>query len=271
MEPRNKEIKNFSDKWIKGTENVAKDAVEKHVKGEPHLQAVKLSKRSELGAKVYRDSVIMNLPLAKGFLRLNPADKDSLRAKFNTTYYVLKKERLFTDYPDLLNLQTKNRISELGASYSTLDASAYFADYIGKVMCEDHEKLISKANCFSVLSDSNTDSAVTEQEMIYVLFICEGTPVLKYLSIENVKNADAPGLKSTLEVAFNRLGITRCYNKLVGLNLDGASISMGKHNGLNVLVRDEAPWVEVVHCFNHQLELAIKDAFIESTFCSNID
>ena len=66
-ESRIKEIKNFSDKWIKGTENVAKDDIEKHVKGEPHLQAVKLSKRSELGAVVYRDSVIMNLPLAKVF------------------------------------------------------------------------------------------------------------------------------------------------------------------------------------------------------------
>ena len=132
-EPRIKEIKNFSDNWIKGTKNVAKDAVEEHVKGEPHLQAVKLSKRSELGAEVYRNSVIMNSPLAKSFLRLNPAEKDSLQAKFNTTYYVLKKERPFTDYPDLLNLQTKNGISKLGASYSTPDASAYFAGYIGKV------------------------------------------------------------------------------------------------------------------------------------------
>ena len=145
----------------------------------------------------------MNSPLAKSFLRLNPADKDSLRAKFNTTYYILKKERPFTDYPDLLNLQTKNGISKLGVSYSTPDASAYFADYVGKVMCEDLKKLISKANYFSVLSDGSTDSAATEQETIYVLFICEGTPVLECLSIENVKNADAPGLKSTLEVAFN--------------------------------------------------------------------
>ena len=46
---------------------------------------------------------------------------------------------------------------------------------------------------------------------------------------------------------------------------------MGKHNGLNVLVRDKAPWVEVVHCFNHRVELAIKDAFIESMFHSNIN
>ena len=141
-EPRIKEIKNFSDKWINKTEEVAKNVIEKHVKGEPHLQAVKLSKSSELGAVVYWDSVIMNSPLTKSFLRLNPADKDSLRAKFNTVYYILKKERQFTDYPDLLNLQTKNRISKLGASYSTPDASAYFADHIGKVMHEDLKKNI---------------------------------------------------------------------------------------------------------------------------------
>ena len=41
---------------------------------------------------------------------------------------------------------------------------------------------------------------------------------------------------------------------------------MIKHNGLNILVQDEAPWVEVAHCFNSRLELAVKDAFIESTF-----
>ena len=32
-------------------------------------------------------------------------------------------------------------------------------------------------------------------------------------------------------------------------------------NGLGKLVRDAAPWVDIVHCFNHRLELAIKDAF----------
>ena len=53
--------------------------------------------------------------------------------------------------------------------------------------------------------------------------------------------------------------------------MDGASVNMGKHNGLNVLVRDEAPWVEVAHCFNHRLELAIKYAFTQSTFYSNIN
>ena len=46
---------------------------------------------------------------------------------------------------------------------------------------------------------------------------------------------------------------------------------MGRMNGLGKLARDEAPWVEIVHCFNHRLELAIKDAFTTTTFYHNID
>ena len=41
---------------------------------------------------------------------------------------------------------------------------------------------------------------------------------------------------------------------------------MGRMNGLGKLVRDEATWVEIVHCFNHRL-----DAFTTTTFYHNID
>ena len=93
---------------------------------------------------------------------MNPVDKVSLLAKSNTMCYVLKRERLFTEYPDLLNLQNKNRIIKFGVSNSAPGASGYFADYIGKVILEDLKKLVSKANSFSVLSDGSTDSTVTE-------------------------------------------------------------------------------------------------------------
>ena len=127
-ETRINSMKNFSKSWIVGTENVSKDAVEKHSKSEPHVRAIKLSKQENLGEENFREEVVMNSQIAKSFLRLNPADKNSQQVKFNTTYYIIKKERPFTDYPDLLKLQAKNRIENFVSSYGNADASAYFGD-----------------------------------------------------------------------------------------------------------------------------------------------
>ena len=78
-------------------------------------------------------------------------------------------------------------------------------------MCEDLKKLISKVNYFSVYCLMAALIQLLLNKKRFVLFIREGTPVLKYLSIEKVKNANAPDLKSTLEVAFNLFGITHYW------------------------------------------------------------
>ena len=45
-----------------------------------------------------------------------------------------------------------------------------------------------------------------------------------------------------------------------------ASINTGIHAGLGAKVRETAPWLVLVHCFNHRIELVIKDAFDASAF-----
>ena len=133
------------------------------------------------------------------------------------------------------------------------------------------KNLISKSNYYLVLSDSSTDSSLTEQETIYIPFIGRDVPALKYFSIESVKVVDSVGLEEFLEKAFLRFGFKNYNDKLVGLNLVGAGVNMGRMNGLGKLVRDEATWVEIVHFFNHRLELAIKDAITTAKFYHNID
>ena len=86
-------------------------------------------------------------------------------------------------------MQAKNGIENFGSSYGNADASAYFGDYIGRVLLEDLKNLISKSNYYS--SDGSTDSSVKEQGTICILFICGGVPVFKYFSIESVKVVDS--------------------------------------------------------------------------------
>ena len=66
-------------------ENVSKHAVETNSKSEPNVCTIKLSKQENLGEEKFCEEVAMISQIAKSYLRLNSADKNLLRVKFNTT------------------------------------------------------------------------------------------------------------------------------------------------------------------------------------------
>ena len=91
-------------------------------------------------------------------------------------------------------------------------------------------------------------------------------PIVKYLSIESAENGDTEGLKDCISKAFERIGITKFSERLLGLNVDGANMNTGIHKGLSAKIKEEADWLQLVHCFNHRLELTLTDAFSNSRF-----
>ena len=179
--------------------------------------------------------------------------RKKLCTKFNTVYYFSKRERPFSDYSSLLELQSKNHLPDFRAA-------GKFTEVIASIEQDKLAENISKARYYLVLNDGCADSSVREQELIYIHFLDDGIPKVKYLSIESVKSADAAGIHNSIIQGFNRFGITSFEEKLVGLNVDGASVNTGKHKGFAARIKKSAPWLNVVHCFNHRLELSIKDA-----------
>ena len=99
------------------------------------------------------------------------------------------------------------------------------------------------------------------------IILIEGcVAIVKYLSIESAENGDTFGLKSCITKAFQRFGITKFSERLLALNVDGANVNTGIHKGLGPKIKEEADWFQSVHCFNHRLELALKDAFSNFAF-----
>ena len=45
------------------------------------------------------------------------------------------------------------------------------------------------------------------------------------------------------------------------LSVDGASVSTGLHGGLGVEMKETASCLNMMHCFIHSLELAVRDTF----------
>ena len=260
-EHRIKTSKKFSNKWITGSGSVSKDSVKKHVGADQHLDAIKLEQKSKMGAVMYQQVVVESSPIARGFQKLAEKDHRNMRIKFNSAYYLAKKERPFSDYKNLLDLQLKNDVPKFGTSYTHERAAANFTDYIANAEKNNLSKALSKARYYSVLNDGSTDTGVNEQELVYLLFLNEGTPTVKFLSIETPKTGDAAGIYESIKTSFARIGIMNFTDQLVGFNADCASVNMGKKKGVGTLIKQTAPWIEIVHCFNHRVELAIKDAF----------
>ena len=69
--------------------------------------------------------------------------------------------------------------------------------------------------------------SIIETELVYVFYLYGGNLTIKYLSIVDVKTANSLGLKAAVDQAFKRKGISLLSDKLVGLNVDGASVNMG--------------------------------------------
>ena len=148
-------------------------------------------------------------------------------------------------------------------------AAADFTDCLAEIKKEDLIKAISTSNYFSLLTDGSTDSAVIEEEVLYLLFLNEGKPEIKFFSIETPLHTTAEGLKEAISSGFKRTGMTEFHTKLAGFNVDDASVNTGIHKGLAQLLRESSPCLNVVYCFNHRFELAIKDAF-KATFFEDI-
>ena len=225
--------------------------------------------KKHLGSQQYAENVMKNTPIGKSLTKMEEHSKEILKMRFNTAYYLARKEKPFSDYPDLQALQEKNGIEKRNG-YHTPQAAADFIDFIAKEFKAPLKEILVNARYYSVLTDGSTDTSITEQELIYVMFLNEdGRVNMKFLRIENPARPDAAHLVECITEAFHRIGIVDITTHLHGLNVDGASepsVNLGVHKGVAALLKNECPWLTAVHCFNHRIELAAKDAFGNSGF-----
>ena len=225
------------DKGLK--KNPTFDAVKKHVTSEKHKRAAYLALKKELGPKEYVENIRENtVIIGKSITRMHKKTRKVMKNHFSTAYYLAKNEKPFSDFPKLLDMQELNGL-DVRKGYRTDRAAAIFIDFIAELM--KRKESLMKAKYYSILQDGSTDTSMSEQELILVLFFYESRPILKFLSIENPPVADAQHLVECIKQTFHHIGITDLFLHLYGLNIDGASVNLGVHKGVATLLRDASP------------------------------
>ena len=118
-------------------------------------------------------------------------DKDQLTTKFNCVYYLLKCEPPFADYPELLKLHQKNKGPKQVQAIKQIVLQQTFLKVQLNTFHQELIENLSKAQYYSILNDGSSDTSVSVKELIYVLFLEDRFPKIKFVSKENVKNANA--------------------------------------------------------------------------------
>jgi hypothetical protein len=111
-------------------------------------------------------------------------------------------------------------------------------------------------NLFSILIDESRDVSVKEQMVVALCYVNKtGQVIERFLGVVHVSNTSALTLKSALEELFAKHGLS--LSRIRGQGYDGASNMRGEYNGLKSLILKEICSAFFIHCFAHQLQLAL--------------
>ena len=150
--------------------------------------------------------------LPDSFRKLSKTQEEQAIKKFEIAYLIAKKALPFTIFEDLVELEKRHGV-DVGNAYSTRQQCGEFVDVHGEYIASQLRSDLAKAKFYSVLTDSSTDSAVTEKEVVYVLHFDpysneeEVEVKLSFLYLKDVPKADVQGIKTAIEDSFHSLGI----------------------------------------------------------------
>ena len=109
---------------------------------------------------------------------------------------------------------------------------------------------------FSILVDESRDVSIKEQMVVMFRYVDKnGCVIERFIGIEHVPNTTAISLKIAIDKLFSKHGLS--ISKLRGQGYDGASNMSGEFNGLKSIIMKENECAFFVHCFAHQLQLAL--------------
>lgn len=109
---------------------------------------------------------------------------------------------------------------------------------------------------FSILIDESRDIAVKKQMTIVLHYVNSKECVIeRFLGIVHISDTTSLSLKLVMKGLFSKYNLS--ISSLCGQGYDGTSNMRGEFNGLKALILKENPSAYYVHCFAHQLQLAL--------------
>ncbi|BBH02873.1 Putative disease resistance TIR-NBS-LRR class protein [Prunus dulcis] len=113
-----------------------------------------------------------------------------------------------------------------------------------------------KDRYFSIMVDEARDVSIKEQMAMVLRYVNDkGQIIERFVGVQHVTDTTSSALKEAIDEFFSSANLS--FSKLRGQGYDGASNMRGEFNGLKTKILREQPCAFYVHCFAHQLQLAL--------------
>ena len=180
---------------------------------------------------------------------------------FGSAYFLMKRERPFTDFPHLIDLQQSNGLNMGSVLHSRITA----ADICDRIGNEMRQKLVSAIKSsgekIGVMIDEATTKSQKPALVICLRVVLNGIPTSMYLDLVELKKTDSQTIVNSLLGSLKKLGMDTEYLKdhLICFASDEASVMTGRVSGVATKLKEIFPTIIFWHCANHKLELAVND------------
>ena len=272
-------MKGFMDQWSRdGSKQQQHSAAVQHANTDTHARSNDLHVKSK-GLKLIECSQKKGLDqqtILSGLATMTERDTSLTKMKFETAYFIAKEELPLKLYPKLFKHKEKKDL-ETGQAYCNKNSCGVFTDYISKDLKLKLQSKLNEVNFVSVLCDGSNDSAISENEAVFVLYLDPSPPESEEVQIRMsliklvfLKSADAPDLVDAIEDAFKTIDMD-VYEKLVSFDANGTNTNSGHKDSVKAILQHMNPWLTFGWCILHRLELALKDGLGKNQLFQDVE
>ncbi|XP_070580157.1 zinc finger protein 862-like [Ptychodera flava] len=256
-------VKNKSEEYnSKPAIRFRKRAITDHKNSSKHKDAVEaeLTSRVSLFEKIHQE--------------IATSHHSSIYNAFLAAYWLAKEELPNVKFYSLISLLQSIDNHMKHFKYSSRGTAREIMLILGEVLREDVAARVNDhANCYGILTDEVTDIATIEVNVTFIQYVENSEVKTDFLFVDNLleesHSANADTIVKVLIKNLKQLHL--CPQKMSSFVSDGASVMIGKRNGVAAKLRREVNSSLIsLHCVCHRLALACTDTNADIKYINKV-
>nr|XP_033818665.1 E3 SUMO-protein ligase KIAA1586-like [Geotrypetes seraphini] len=146
-----------------------------------------------------------------------------------------------------------------------------FLDCINAIVKRETFTEIRRSPFHTLIIDESTDISVSKMLIIYIKFRRSGSNIHEtvFAGIKHLTACDSTAIVDAIKQFYSENDLD--FSRMVMFTSDGASVMLGKHNGVAAKLRQSVPHLLEQHCVAHREDLGIDDAWKTIPFMKEIE